>query len=203
MNYLGHSYLAYVQESFDEGLAVGHFIADFLRGSSWLQSLPPFVQRGVLMHRATDAFTDAHPASRRMAARLQPDFGKYAPVIVDVVYDHFLGKNWDSHSQQGLYEHAQAYYETLTNNELYLPEKAIQVLKNMKRDNWLFYYGSRRGFWLSLNGLARRSSSGSHIPQAAQLVHDAHDLYKSDFEEFIQDLKTFKANWLVDNSPKL
>ncbi len=199
MNYLGHSLLAYLPSGFEQGLAVGHFIADFIKGNAAFLTLPQPVQLGVQMHRATDAFTDQHGASRRMASRLQPNFGKYAPVIVDVVYDHFLCKHWANYCSWPLAQHAKGYYAILHTHTHLMPERAASVLKHMSRDNWLVHYGSEKGLWLSLNGLARRSSAGKHIPEAAELVLAQSESFQSDFEAFMSDLLIFKANWLTNN----
>ena len=56
MNYLAHLYLA---EQTSEGL-LGSLLGDFVKGR--LESrFPEAVRRGIVLHRAIDTFTDAHP----------------------------------------------------------------------------------------------------------------------------------------------
>jgi acyl carrier protein phosphodiesterase len=47
----------------------------------------------IILHRAIDTFTDAHPVLDEVL-KLHSRYHHYAGVIVDVFYDHFLAKNW-------------------------------------------------------------------------------------------------------------
>ena len=90
MNHLAH----FVLSGDDDDLAIGNFLADFITN----RQLPDFtegVQRGIHLHRAIDAFTDAHPVVKQSTKRLHPFHHKYSPVIVDVYYDFLLAKNWE------------------------------------------------------------------------------------------------------------
>ena len=66
LNYLAHFYLA----SEDEGLIIGNIMADYKKGRQYLE-LPKDVQRGVLLHRSIDDFTDNHPEVEKRAPSLQ------------------------------------------------------------------------------------------------------------------------------------
>jgi acyl carrier protein phosphodiesterase len=57
------------------------------------------VQKGIILHRAIDTFTDAHPFLDK-AKKLHSRYHHYAGVIVDVFYDHFLAKNWVTYSNE-------------------------------------------------------------------------------------------------------
>ena len=56
MNFLSHLYLS----GDSEGLILGNFIADGVKGSN-LGHFEKEVQRGILLHRKIDTFTDTHP----------------------------------------------------------------------------------------------------------------------------------------------
>src|SRR5690606_40140603 len=89
MNFLAHIYL-----SFDDNeITIGNFIADIIRGNKYTH-LPSRIQKGIILHRAIDTFTDAHPTVRKSTKRLHENYGHYSGVIVDICYDHFLAKNW-------------------------------------------------------------------------------------------------------------
>ena len=49
MNFLGHLYLA----GDDRNLRFGNFIADHIKGIA-IESYPPEIARGIMMHRAID-----------------------------------------------------------------------------------------------------------------------------------------------------
>ena len=121
MNFLGHLFLS----KHSNELMIGNFIADAVKGKQH-ENFPPEIQRGIIMHRAIDFFTDHHETARKTALRFRPRFGKYAPVLVDVVYDHFLASNWDNHHHQTLEIFTRNAYELIQSNHHFLPEKILQ-----------------------------------------------------------------------------
>ena len=93
MNFRAHIYLS----GENEPLKIGNFIADSIRGNSYLD-YPEDLKNGILLHRYIDTFTDAHPIYRKSKHRLHEKYGHYSGVIMDIVYDHFLAKNWNKYS---------------------------------------------------------------------------------------------------------
>ena len=55
MNYLAHFYLSH----HDENLIVGNYIADDIKGNKYLD-YPQEIQKGILLHRLIDDYTDNH-----------------------------------------------------------------------------------------------------------------------------------------------
>ena len=66
MNFLSHLYLS--GES--EGLLIGNFIADSLKGSAF-NTFSPEIQKGILLHRKIDTYTDSHPIVDESKKRLR------------------------------------------------------------------------------------------------------------------------------------
>ena len=94
MNYLAHIYLA---DHGSEKLLLGNFLGDFVRKSEE-PAYEDTIRQGIHMHRKIDSFTDSHPIfliSRRRVSDLNR---RYAGVLVDMFYDHFLAKNWQGYS---------------------------------------------------------------------------------------------------------
>ncbi len=60
MNYLAHIYLSYDNDQ----VKIGNFIADFIKGNNF-KKFPEAIQKGILLHRLIDSFTDAHPVVRK------------------------------------------------------------------------------------------------------------------------------------------
>ena len=85
MNFLAHIYLS----GENDLLKIGNFMADGIHGKA-PESLPADVQKGIVLHRHIDTYTDAHPIFRQSTKRLHPVYHHYAGVIIDIYYDHFL-----------------------------------------------------------------------------------------------------------------
>jgi acyl carrier protein phosphodiesterase len=85
MNYLAHSFLS----GTDDLLLAGNFVGDFVKGRN-LDVYPVHMQHGVLLHRFIDSYTDSSPIVKESKALFASEYGKYAGIIVDIVYDYYL-----------------------------------------------------------------------------------------------------------------
>ena len=116
MNFLAHIYLSHD----DDDIKIGNFIADSIRGKKY-KNYPAQIQRGILLHRHIDTFTDAHPTVRQSTKRLHENYSHYSGVIVDILYDHFLAKNWKKYSDVPLETYVDDFYHLLEDNFDTLP----------------------------------------------------------------------------------
>ncbi|MEQ9303153.1 MAG: ACP phosphodiesterase, partial [Marinoscillum sp.] len=152
MNFLAHLYLS----GDDEELLVGNFIGDFVKGSQ-MEQYPERVQKGNRLHRSIDYFTDNHEVVLESKIRLREKFRHYAPVIVDVYYDHFLAKDWLKFSSTPLKKYTEDFYQTMDGYYDILPKGVIHMLSFMARDNWLYNYQFIEGINKALTGMSRRT----------------------------------------------
>ncbi|NJO69419.1 MAG: DUF479 domain-containing protein, partial [Bacteroidetes bacterium] len=108
MNFLAHIYLS----GDNDEIKVGNFVADWIKGQDF-KRYSPEIQKGILLHRSIDSFTDNHPTIRKSKSRLSNNYGKYAGIIIDIFYDHFLASNWNTFSKTPLPVYAQEVYRLL------------------------------------------------------------------------------------------
>jgi len=111
MNFLAHIYLS----GDNKDITIGNFIADGIRGNDY-KKLPKDIQTGILLHRRIDTFTDAHKIVRQSTKRLHKNYSHYSGVIVDILYDHFLAKNWKKYSDIPLATYVDDFYSLLEDN---------------------------------------------------------------------------------------
>jgi acyl carrier protein phosphodiesterase len=176
MNFLAHIYLS----GDDDQLKIGNFIADSVKGKSFIK-YPERVQQGIVLHRAIDTYTDAHPIFRKSSQRLFPIYSHYSTVIVDILYDHFLAANWNKYSSIPLEGYVDDFYKLLQNNLEILPKPIQRFLPFMIRDNWLLDYATVEGIGRILAQMNRRTKYRSKMDLAVKEL----DLYYEDFgEEF-------------------
>ena len=97
MNYLAHLVLS----GDDDFIRIGNFIADSIKGKKY-KTYPKNIQKGILLHRQIDLFTDNDDIVKRSKKRLHNRYGHYKGVIIDILYDHFLAKNWVKYSSTPL-----------------------------------------------------------------------------------------------------
>lgn len=186
MNYLAHSFLS----GPDEQLLVGNFIADSVRGNQ-LHHFPQRVAAGILLHRQIDTFTDTHPVVQQSKARLRPKYHKFAGVITDVFYDHFLAVNFDQYAAVNLMAYSEQVYALIQRHDYLLPERVKYFLPYMQNQNWLLNYAHLEGIRKSLTGLSRRTSFISGMETAADALQADYELYEAEFLIFFPELQNF------------
>src|SRR5690606_12524749 len=135
MNFLAQIYLS----ADDDLIKIGNFMADGIRGKDY-ENLHPQIQKGVLLHRFIDTYTDSHPIFRQSTKRLHEKYHHYAGVIVDVVYDHFFVKNWNRYSDDKLDIFINRFYDSLETHYDLLNDKTRSMMPYMIRSNWLWNY---------------------------------------------------------------
>jgi len=100
MNYLAH--LALIPTSCrdrEDALRIGNLLGDFIKGteSSLRLQFPVDLVDGIKLHRAIDKFTDAHPSFLESKQLLAPERRRYAGIVLDIIYDHFLSIHWKTY----------------------------------------------------------------------------------------------------------
>lgn len=186
MNFLAHIYLS----GKNDHLIIGNFIADSIKGKKYL-NYPETVQKGILLHRAIDSFTDFHPVVRRSARRLYPKYGHYSPVIVDIFYDHFLASNWVQYSEEPLEEFISDFYVLLERNFSILPLTVQQFFPYMVKENWLLSYSTISGIQRILFQMNKRTQGKSRMDEAVEELREHYIDFESDFASFFPDLQEF------------
>ena len=153
MNFLAHAYLSFN----DEGLLTGNLISDFVKGKAQYQ-YPEHIQKGIRLHRAIDAFTDAHDATKEAAHFFKVPYRLYSGAIVDVVYDYFLANDSTIFEGDDLLLFSHQVYKVLEKQAAHLPPTFARLFTYMKAENWLWNYRTPQGISRSLHGLARRAT---------------------------------------------
>ena len=193
MNFLAHLYLAgpdATAPTYADHL-LGQFIADSVPGRQ-LEMYSIEIQAGIRMHRAIDAFTDQHPVVRRTTARLRAaGYGKYAGVIADVFFDHFLARNFREFSPEALSSFSQRVYAVLAGREVEFPAAVQRFFPYLVQQDWLMHYAEIAGITRSLQGLSRRASPGSGMETAGEELRRNYAAYETDFRAFFPQLQAF------------
>jgi len=189
MNFLAHIYL-----SGDNDLVkIGNFMADGIRGKQYGE-LPLDIQKGIILHRAIDTFTDAHPVFRQSTKRLHERYHHYAGVIVDVFYDHFLAKNWHTYSNEPLEDFVGRFYQSLHHNYSVLNEKTQTMMPYMIQYNWLVSYRERNGIARILSQMDQRTGLKSKMQYSVEELDLFYADFENEFTTFFEDIRTFTAD---------
>jgi acyl carrier protein phosphodiesterase len=183
MNHLAHCFLSFN----DEEVLLGNFIGDFVKGQDW-RHYAPGVQKGILLHRTIDSFTDNHPMTDRSVARIRAYAGRYAPPFVDILYDHLLAIHWQEYTSESFETFAQRTYRQLENRGADMPEVLRERLPKMLAGQFLHGYTQREGLDWVLGKFSLRLAGTFDAAALSNFFFDEIEAFSDDFQAFFPDL---------------
>ena len=192
MNFLAHIYLS----GDSDLIKIGNFMADGVRGNKHLE-LHSDIQKGIILHRSIDTFTDAHPLFRQSTKRLHANYHHFSGVIVDVFYDHFLAKNWYLYSDEKLEDYVATFYESLDIHHELLTEKAQLMKPYMIQQNWLLSYRTIEGIEKILSQMDNRIKRESNMRFSVQELRLFYQEFEDDFTIFFNELRNHSTEKLL------
>jgi len=184
MNFLAHIYLS----GDNELLAIGNFMADGIRGHQYLD-FHPEIQKGVILHRTIDSFTDAHPIYRQSKHRLHEKYGHYSGVIMDIVYDHYLAKNWKKYHTAELNIYAEKFYKSLEKHYDLLTDKTKNMMPYMIERDWLTSYATLGGLEMILFQMDYRTQHRANMQEAIVEIQEFYTEFEEEFTLFFEELR--------------
>ncbi|MEM7106199.1 MAG: ACP phosphodiesterase [Bacteroidota bacterium] len=191
MNYLAHVYLSYENEE----ILAGNLMADFIKGKPDT-SLPDGIIRGITLHRIIDSYTDQHPVVLESKKSLYPVFGKYAPVVLDVFYDHILANDWLTYSNKSLKAFTQRNYKLMNAQIEWMPEILQLRLPSMINHDWLSGYKTIGGITRSFDRLRARVSKPEKLKDAPQFLFENMEYLSKGFNQFFPDVEQLAQEFI-------
>jgi acyl carrier protein phosphodiesterase len=186
MNYLAHLYLA---EDSPEVL-LGNFLGDFVTGQD-LQHFSAGIQWGIRCHQKIDAFTDTHPIFRVSKHRIPLERRRFAGIMIDIFYDHFLARDWEQYGKQSLSQFSLAVYQLLEQYHTILPTPLQRALPYLIHQDWLNTYCTVEGIELTLLRVSKRIKRSNPLAQGILDFEANYQLFEQDFQYFWPDLVRF------------
>ena len=190
MNWLAHLLLSKP----DVESRLGNLLADLVKGAE-RENLNEQIYEGIKYHQLIDAFTDSHVIVHRSKQRISSTYRRFAGILIDGFYDHFLAKNWNIYSNQPLDSFTKEIYESFLAYPEPLPSYANQVIKQMAKEDWLGRYRNIEGIEYLLirvsNRLSQRFKNKIKVhlePAINELIDNYVDL-ENDFLDFFPLLK--------------
>lgn len=177
MNWLAHLRLSPPRPL----LRLGNLCGDFVRGVD-VAALHPDLQRGIAMHRAIDRFVDAHPVVVRARQRLQPPFRRFAGVLLDVCFDHFLARDWARLGDGGpLATFLSVVHGELVAHHDALPARLQAIAPRFAAEGWLAGYATVAGIERVFAAMASRVARPTPLAMGGEVLVRDYDALAADF----------------------
>ncbi|MEY3322485.1 MAG: hypothetical protein RLZZ417_2068 [Bacteroidota bacterium] len=198
MNYLAHAFLS----GEDPQFLLGNVTADLLKGNLH-KNLSEKISAGVQHHRKIDIFTDNHPDYRACLPNLYPGHGKYASVVLDILFDFYLVKNWHLFSKIPIESFCEKTNILLMSHVEYLPGQVEIQLKSMIKGNWLLHYGHFEGLTYCFLRLTNRVAQPAWLENWQFTLETKGDIIESSFLSFFPELINFSKSEAILQNVKI
>jgi acyl carrier protein phosphodiesterase len=186
MNYLAHLFLSEPTEEAWLGSLLGDFVKGPLDGRYGVQ-----VTSAIALHRKIDTFTDAHPLVLRSKARVSADRRRYAGIMIDMFYDHFLAKHWRDFHHEPLNTFTARFYELLLRSHPRLPPRLQHMAPFMAQHDWLGSYAELDAVRIALDRMGKRLKRENRLLGSADELEMHYADIEGDFRAFFPEVRQF------------
>jgi acyl carrier protein phosphodiesterase len=155
------------------------------------------------LHRKIDSYTDSHPIVKESCKLLKESYGRYAGIITDMFYDHFLACNWDTyHDTVPLSKFVSKTHKILMLNYFRLPNEVKSMLPFLIKSRRLENYANMAGIARALNIMARHTSLPGNTNDAIKCLCDNYQTFNEHFCTFYPDITSMVDEELKDVQKK-
>ncbi|MHB1059201.1 MAG: acyl carrier protein phosphodiesterase [Rhodanobacter sp.] len=192
MNHLAHALLA----GDDEALRLGGMLGDFVHGRPEALPLPPRVIDGIRLHRAIDAYTDAHAEVLAAKALLPSPYRRYAGILLDMWFDRCLARDFTRWSAQPLAPYSDALRALLWRQDALLPPALRRFRGYMELHGLPAGYADDAVLGEALAGIGQRLSRANPLDSALPVLLEREAGLQECFEAFFPELQGFARDWV-------
>ncbi len=184
MNFLAHLFLS----GADDLVKFGNFIGDSVKGKSY-ENFEPNIRAGILMHREIDRFTDSHPIVKQCNTLFRETYGKYAGVVTDIVFDHFLAANWTDYSNESLENFVKNVEKIIETNFDKIPPEAALFVRQFMKHKRMMCYQNLDCLHDVFTKMAQFTSLPSGADAALAVIRTNYPNLRSNFQTFFKDIQ--------------
>jgi acyl carrier protein phosphodiesterase len=141
-----------------------------------------------MLHRHIDSFTDTNIIVKRSKARIMEKYHKYAGIIIDIFYDHFLVTSWPVYSPLPLEDFVLNVHGVLGRYTNLLPEGVRLFLPSFIKNNWIQKYSTIEGIEDILHRMSARTTLPEETDFAIRVLRDDYHKFDSEFSAFFPAL---------------
>ncbi|MEH6593875.1 MAG: ACP phosphodiesterase [Halioglobus sp.] len=186
MNFLAHFHLAGPNKALIAGGLEGDYYKGLLSGK-----LSPGIERGIKLHRAIDAHTDNHAVIAELRRHFPPDIRRYAGILIDISFDHYLTRHWAQFSPLALPEFNHRVYRALSLHRQELSPGAQAMASRMLALDILGRYHDWHAVTATAIRIGERFTRGNPLLDVERQLAPVRDRLEQAFLDFYPQLFEF------------
>lgn len=193
MNLLGHAFLSFN----DAEILCGNMMGDFVKGKKILDTYPPKIKEGLMLHRKIDSFTDNHPVVADAKDYFRTDYKLYSGAIIDVLFDHFLANDQRYfHDEYQLFKFTNNIFIQLKETDKHQTPAFKNLRTHLQNENVLNKFRTIDGLRTAMHKLCNRMYNTIDESKAYQSTINNYDALNQYYNIFIDDVILYAKNEL-------
>ncbi len=187
MNFLAHLHIADHCNSH----LLGNLLGDFVKGDPGKQ-FPSAISNGIKLHRFVDRITDQHPVVGECKPLFTGVARRFAPIALDMFWDHCLAKHWHSFHDESLNDFVQHAYQVVDRDiNDRLPPRFILLHRRMWSGGWLQSYQELENIEFALSRMSKRSPRMENLITTYKVLENEYLTLEEKFPVLYQDVLNY------------
>jgi acyl carrier protein phosphodiesterase len=184
MNHLSHAILSFprTQEM------VGQYIGDAIRGD-YQGRFNSEITKGIYLHRWIDTQLDSFSYIKAMRAGIRDVVGRYSPVFIDVLLDHFLAKNWQEVQFGSLQEFQNFWYDSMKGYTEFMSPRLFSYYSSMPKYNWFVAYSNSQAVKEILCQMSNRLPASEGLKDGSYHLEAYVKAFEKDYFAFWKEFQ--------------
>lgn len=191
MNFLAHLHIADHCNSH----LMGNLLGDFVKGDPSKQYQTD-ISNGIKLHRFVDRITDHHALVEECKPHFTGVARRFAPIALDMFWDHCLAKHWRTFSPQSLDSFVRyAYSEVNKQISNELPPRFLMLHSRMWSGGWLQSYQDLENIEFALHRMSQRSPRMADLTTTFEVLDNEYEQLEAKFAALYQDVLRQSAEY--------
>lgn len=191
MNFLAHLHIADHCNSH----LMGNLLGDFVKGDPSKQYQTD-ISNGIKLHRFVDRITDHHVLVEECKPHFTGVARRFAPIALDMFWDHCLAKHWRTFSPQSLDSFVRyAYSEVNKQISNELPPRFLMLHSRMWSGGWLQSYQDLENIEFALHRMSQRSPRMADLTTTFEVLDNEYEQLEAKFAALYRDVLSQSAEY--------
>lgn len=184
MNFLAHLHIADHCNSH----LLGNLLGDFVKGDPSKQ-YQTNISNGIKLHRFVDRITDQHPIVETCKPHFTGVARRFAPIALDMFWDHCLAKHWGDFHQQPLHRFVHCAHQEVDSQVTEdLPPRFLLLHSKMWSGGWLQSYQDLDNIEFALHRMSKRSPRMANLTTTFTVLDEEYSTFEAKFPLLYQDV---------------
>ncbi|BFN33911.1 ACP phosphodiesterase [Vibrio harveyi] len=174
---------------------MGNLLGDFVKGDPSKQYQAD-ISNGIKLHRFVDRITDHHAIVEECKPHFTGVARRFAPIALDMFWDHCLAKHWYSFSEQSLDSFVQyAYLQVNEQISEQLPPRFLLLHSRMWSGGWLQSYQYLENIEFALHRMSQRTPRMADLTTTFEVLDNEYEQLEGKFAALYRDVLSQSAEY--------